>query len=372
MVEIIKNIFINSRLDSKNKIKSLLLYLSRRRGVGKAWQNRYQRILEVNKFLDQPCDSSIESKHQRKWSTFRKKADLTTLRVCHNISGTTDSRIIPEDIFAADLEPTLINDNILHFFSHKSFYNRWFLNSGFPKDIFHRIQGEYYDCDFNKLSLSQLKKSLGEINFPVVLKPNKDTYGGSGICFVEDADHLFELCRERKNFVVQEQIQQHPFFERYHPVGLNTVRAYVYKSVSDDTHYILNATLRMGKGGSLDNESSGGIHTMIRDDGSLNGYAVDKHGTKYLKHPDSGLAFDDKIPEFKSLKELSKNIARQVYFGRVVGLDLCFDKDGRWRVVEVNTKGHTIRFSQYAGEPFFGEFTDEVIEYCRKNHWTLQ
>lgn len=340
--------------------------------MDKTWQSRHRKVLKANSSYNRACDTSIESEHQRKWSAFRKKADVTTFRVCHHISGTTDPRIIPEEIFVTDLQPTLIGAEGVHFWGHKSFFNRWFYNGRFPKDIFHGIQGEYFDCDFNKISFSQLKKRSGDVSFPVVLKPNMETYGGNGICFVKDADHLVELCRECQDFVVQEQIQQHPFFERYHPVGLNTVRAYVYKSVRDNNHYILNLTLRMGKGGSLDNETSGGIHTMIRDDGSLNGYAVDKYGTKFLKHPDSGLAFDDKIPEFESLRELSINIARQVYLGRIVGLDLCFDKEGRWRVVEVNTKGHTIRFSQYGGKPFFGEFTEEVISYCRKNHWALR
>ena len=47
-------------------------------------------------------------------------------------------------------------------------------------------------------------------------------------------------------------------------------------------------------------------------------------------------------------------------------MDLCFDKNSKWRVVEVNTKGITIRFSQYGGKPFFGDFTEEVIEYSIK------
>jgi hypothetical protein len=60
-------------------------------------------------------------------------------------------------------------------------------------------------------------------------------------------------------------------------------------------------------------------------------------------------------------------MAQQVYLARVVGFDVCLDAEGRWRFIEVNINGHTIRFAQYAGEPFFGPFTDEVIRYCREN-----
>ncbi len=42
-------------------------------------------------------------------------------------------------------------------------------------------------------------------------------------------------------------------------------------------------------------------------------------------------------------------------------------------MVEANVVGqHTIKFIQNAGFPFFGEFTDEVVDYCKVNHWALK
>ena len=48
------------------------------------------------------------------------------------------------------------------------------------------------------------------------------------------------------------------------------------------------------------------------------------------------------------------------------------DSDEKWRAVELNLFGQTTRFTQYAGQPFFGEFSEEVIDYCKKNHWALK
>jgi hypothetical protein len=110
---------------------------------------------------------------------------------------------------------------------------------------------------------------------------------------------------------------------------------------------------------------------MINKEGFLNGYAVDKYGQRFTTHPDTGCNFNDKIPACDELKGLALKISERVYLNRVIGLDLCYDSSGRWRVIEINTKGHTIRFAQYGGQPFFGEFTNEVIEHCQKNHWTL-
>jgi hypothetical protein len=297
---------------------------------------------------------------------------MSTLRICKNISGHADERIIPEDIFVSDIEPTLMLDESGHFLSHKSFYNRWFPEGVFPKDMLHCINGQHLDADFNPISFDDLIKKAKSISYPVVIKPNWDSYGGEGVFFAENIERLASLCEQSNNFVVEEQIIQHDFFSKYNPMGLNTIRVYVYKSVKDNCHHVINMALRMGKGGSLDNESLGGIHKLINPDGYMNNYAVDKYGEKYLKHPDTGYAFDERIPAFEELKSLSRKIASQVYFTRIVGLDVCYDADSNWRVIEVNTKGHTIRFSQYGGQPFFGKFTDEVIRHCRQNHWVLQ
>ncbi|HLR36754.1 MAG TPA: sugar-transfer associated ATP-grasp domain-containing protein [Chitinophagaceae bacterium] len=368
---IIKNIIGNKQFSTKSKFKNTLYYYARKRGAKKSWEKRHQKVFDWNSSYNTPCESDIESEHQMKWSSFSKEVDLSTLRICKNISGRADPRIIPEDIFVSDIEPTLVADESVHFLSHKSFYNRWFPDGVFPSDIFHNIDGQYLDSQLNPISFQELKRQAGSIVYPVVMKPNKDSFGGKDVFFIENVEDLINHCEKSDNFVVQEQLPQHAFFKKYNPVGLNTIRVYVYKSVKDNRPHILNMALRMGKGGSLDNLSTGGIQTMIRKDGSLNGYAVDKYGTKYAEHPDSGYSFDEMIPDLENMKELSLRIASQIHFTRIIGLDLCYAENSQWRLIEVNTKGHSIRFSQYGGQPFFGVFTDEVIDYCKKYHWAL-
>ncbi|HLQ99302.1 MAG TPA: sugar-transfer associated ATP-grasp domain-containing protein [Sphingobacterium sp.] len=291
---------------------------------------------------------------------------MSTLRICKNISGRADAKMIPEDVFVSDIEPTLISDGAVHFLSHKSFYNQWFPEGIFPEDIFHCIEGQYLDSELNSIGLDDLKKKAKNILYPVVIKPNWGSYGGKDVYFVENTEKLVTLCKASCDFVVQEQIRQHKFFRRYNPGGPNTIRVYVYKSVKDHKPHVINMALRMGRGGSLDNETDGGLHTIIDEEGFLNNYAVDKYGEKFTEHPDTGYSFDDKIPAVDELKELALKISEQIYFTRIIGLDLCYDSLSRWRAIEVNTKGHTIRFAQYGGQPFFREFTDEVIEYCKK------
>jgi hypothetical protein len=274
-------------------------------------------------------------------------------------------------IFVADMEPSLTTVNAVDYIGIKSFYNSWFSEGIFPRDFFHRIDGQYLNADLGGIDLAKVEEISNQINYPVILKPNKDTYGGMDVNIVNSAGELLKLAREREDFVVQEKIQQHDFFNKFNPESLNTIKVFLYRSVKDNKLHVLSMALRMGKNGRLDNETSGDIITFIRNNGYLNDYAVDKFGTKYMSHPNTGIKFDCKIPELEELKALSLKVGSKVFYSRVFALDACYDKEGNWRIIELNTYGQSIRFSQYAGQPFFGEFTDEVIDYCKRNHWVL-
>lgn len=111
---------------------------------------------------------------------------------------------------------------------------------------------------------------------------------------------------------------------------------------------------------------------MIKKDGYLKEFAVDSDGSKYHTHPDSGDAFDQKIPDIEGLKELSLRVAQKLFYTRLVEFDICYDQDANWRVIEVNLFSGSLLFPQFSGVPFFEEFTDEVRDYCLLNHWVLK
>lgn len=365
-------IISDRRRPLKKRLKAFLLYKNRSKWANKSWEKRHQQVFQRNKDYSKSCENDVELEYKKLWSDFRRKPDVDTLRICKNISGTVDLKMIPEDIFVADIEPTLIFDENVSYLSNKSFYNKWFKNCFFPKDHLHRIEGQYLDRNLNGITFSEFKKIAEQIEFPVVLKPNRDTHGGKGIKFINCDSKLIELAKNSDNFVVQEVIKQDSFFEKFNPYGLNTIRVYLYRSVKDNKLHVLNMAFRMGRDGSLDNETAGGIHTRIRDDGSMNGYAVDKFGVKFLKHPNSNYEFHQIIPNYEGLVEHALRVGSQVFLTRIIGLDVCYDEEEKWRTIEINTVGHTIRFAQYGGQPFFGKFTEEVIEYCKKNHWALK
>jgi hypothetical protein len=126
---------------------------------------------------------------------------------------------------------------------------------------------------------------------------------------------------------------------------------------------VLNNTMRFGIDGGLDNETSGGIVCNIDGNGNFRDYAVNKYGVKYFEHPNSGFVFKGKeVPFYHELLEISKKISNELILCDLVSLDMALDRNNKWRCIEINLGGQTIRFAQYAGEGFFGKYTDEVIE----------
>ncbi len=365
-------ILLNKKIPLKQRIKNLLAYLSKRRGARIGWGKRFKKVFDLHPEYKKSVDKVSEREHIEYWTFFSKKINLSTLRVSSNISGTTNPKYIPEEVFVSDIEPSLNPIQSVEYLSYKSLYNRWFPGGLFPKDYFHNIEGEWLDQNLDPLSFEEIKEIAKTLSYPVTFKPNRDLYGGQGVSFPNNVDELTSKIRKNANFVVQEKIEQHPFFSKYNEHGLNTIRVCLYRSVLNNEIIVLSTALRMGVGGSLDNETAGGIVTLVKSNGELNGYAVDKYGLKYLKHPDTNLTFKGIVPNFSGLSSLSKTIAEKIFYARVFSLDFCLDSKGNWRVIEVNLFGQTIRFAQYAGQPFFGGFTDEVVEYCKTNHWALK
>jgi len=365
-------IISSKTLSIKHKIKNLIIYFFRLRGARILWNEYWAKVFKLVPAYNKPADRKVEKEHIRYWRAFRKKVNPSTLRIGLNISGTADPKCIPEEVFMTDFEPTLNHTSSVTYISNKSIYNSWFGKGIFPEDYIHNIDGDWLDADLHTISFDRVRSIAEGLNYPLVLKPNRDSYGGSNIYFPENSDQLLDLLQVRKDYVVQEKLTQHPYFESYNPHGINSMRVNIYRSVKDNQLHVISMAFRMGVGGSLDNLTSGGIGVMVRPDGVMDGYALDGECRKFLKHPDTELTFDQQIPDIEHLKSVALQVASKVLYARVICLDMCCDAQGKWRVIEVNLNGTTLMFAQCHGIPFFARFTDEVRDYCIENHWLLK
>lgn len=329
----------------------------------KAWSDRHET---VKRSLESFLLSSYALEHQKRWQILHNKFSLDTLNVCFSISGKDSANYVPEEIFEGVIEKKL-NKLAPRFLQHKSFYNRFFPKGVFIPDVFHKMDNVFYSKDHKPINELQLRTIIEELEYPVVVKKSIDTAGGRDVHFVPNIYALEKVLDKYNDIVVQPVLRPHSYFREFHDFGLNTIRACLYKSVKTGKTHLLNTTLRIGRDGHLDNETQGGLVCSLDKNGNLNHFVVDKYGEKLFKHPNSGIVFANckPIPAYDELKELSISVAEMVPYAHIISLDLAMGEDGNWKLIEINLEYQTIRFAQYAGEPFFSEFTDEVIEYCK-------
>ena len=352
-----------------SSLKAWLLH-QRVRQLSRA--ERYEWFHSVRKIhpdLFKPGNADSERKHRLIWGRLRKDFSPMTLRVCGNLSGVWDPYILPLEVYTSEIEKVLCPEVTSAFQAHKSLYEKCFPKGIFPHTYIHNIDGLLYDEHYQLKSETEIKEIISSITYPVVIKPNIHSKGGKDVAFIDTPDLLNKSLHGMRNYVVQERIVQHHSFDRFNSCGLNTLRCCVYRSLTDDSFQVVSMALRMGRSGRLDNLGQGGLACAIHEDGEMHTYGVDDCLNKYTQHPDSGVQFESvgRLPKYDELITMLKTAASQVWFHRLVSFDVGYDEAEHWRLIEVNLRGQTISLAQFAGLPFFGKYSEEIIEHCMLN-----
>lgn len=322
------------------------------------------RYRNVNKKLfKKNLSKEVIRSYKEKWQIFGYPVEIKTLLLSYNLSGVVDLNIVPENIFAAIIEPHInyYKDKQLTLLSTKNFYEKWFSEPQvFPKSYLHKIDNIFYDPNLQRIEDIDSYLNDNVFEYPLISKPSLGTAGGEGVTTINSLQELKDSLSIYNNLVIQEKIKQNSYLNTINP-SINSIRTCLYRD-SDGGFRVLNNSIRFGVDGSLDNETAGGIVCNIKEDGYLNNYAVSKYCEVYQKHPNSNVIFSEvKIPNYDDLNKAAIKIANQIPLCNLVSLDMCIDNNNQWRCIEVNLNNQTIRFSQYAGRGFFGKYTDEVI-----------
>ncbi|MDD4781923.1 MAG: sugar-transfer associated ATP-grasp domain-containing protein [Tissierellia bacterium] len=338
-------------------LKRKISFYSSTRAFNRRYKNYKNELFKIN------IDDNIIKKYREKWSKFGEKVEIDTLMLSYNLSSKLDYNIVPENLFAAIIEKELNPYKELSFFSLKNMYEKWFNNKAvFPKSYLHKIDGVFYDSDFKIIRNIDNIIEDTDFDFPIIVKPSKDSYGGAGVSKINSKIELKNKISEYQHLVCQELITQNEYLSKINNSSVNSVRSCLYRD-SSGSFKVLNNSMRFGINGGLDNETSGGIVCNIHDNGKLNIYAVDKYANKFYEHPNSLIRFDSvQVPFYEELNNITVDISNQIPLCNLVSLDMCLDNDNNWRCLEMNLSGQTIRFAQYAGKGFFGKYTEEVIK----------
>lgn len=207
---------------------------------------------------------------------------------------------------------------------------------------FHKFEDK---AEFNSIFNNYLKRNwmvLDDKNysdFEKFLKDNKaiivkpiDDEGGNGVekfVYSEDLDcrELYKKLIDSGQLLIEECIKQHEDMNILYDKSVNTMRMFTFYKNGES--YFLQAVLKIGNGGVVDNFSSGGMYTYVSDLGDVYVEAIDKNDNIYSTHPVSNhkiVGF--KVPMFKEAVELVKECAKIVPEVAYVGWDVAISENG--------------------------------------------
>lgn len=176
-----------------------------------------------------------------------------------------------------------------------------------------------------------------------IVKPDSNA-SGRGIFMVDGVDAadamkqiVDHIGARTGRFIAEELIAQSPEISRFHPSSVNSLRVRTFRF--DDRVEVLPSNFRIGRGGSVvDNTGAGGISAALDENGVVIA-ACGEAGDRFETHPDTGVRIlGARIPHWEEAVAFVKQLAMVLPSVRYVGWDLALTDDG-WVMIEGNDKG---------------------------------
>lgn len=263
-------------------------------------------------------------------------------------------------------------------YADKNLYSKNYNQKLLPETYFRNINGVFMSSDYKVIEVdNKYLSELANKTDQIIIKPSLNSYGGKKVElfqfrrneFVNEKNQKLDLTFlksiYKNNYIAQERISQHPFLDSLNKSSLNTMRVITYRSVLDNDVKILGTYLRFGNPGSItDNVTTGGYVLHVDLSGIVSDFASDINVN--IKYKVGNLVFNriGAFPGYEQLLDVAKKIALKNPYQRILGLDLVLDKNNEVKLIEVNN--NKIGGFPAFGQPIFGNYSDEIIDYCRK------
>ena len=312
-----------------------------------------EQIAEINKF----------------WNRYKfayPKINYKAFEAYMNRTGKFDCRYLPAGIRTIFIAPYFQNKQYYWPWQNKALLSRTFPNIKQPETIIRRINGYYYDGDYNRINLNiAIEKCLQHLreNKSLILKPN-ESGGGRGIKFIQAGTSLM-LKRLFTNlgltFVVQDVLKQHSDMCKLNPNSVNTLR--ITSIIWENKVEIISAAVRIGTGEKhVDNWNAGGIIVGIDPKGILYPFGLNKKCEKHnVTFGGVELNKGFAIPNYNDAIEAVKKAHVNIPYIKFASWDIAIDENGEPNLIEVNFAGD-MAVHQLTVGPAFGDLTKDVLD----------
>ena len=220
-----------------------------------------------------------------------------------------------------------INNHIVKMYNDKKHWNKFEDKVYFQKIFKDFTKRDYIFLDNNILDFENFLKK-----YQIVIAKPISGEGGQGIEKIVydkniDVKELFEKLVNNNQKLIEECIVQHEKMNELHPNSVNSLRIFTF--IKDGESHFLQAVLKLGNGGVIDNFSRGGMYTILNEQGKVIYPAIDKDDNIYKIHPvtnQSIIGFE--VPLFKEAVELVCEAAKITPEVGYVGWDVAISEKG--------------------------------------------
>ena len=165
-------------------------------------------------------------------------------------------------------------------------------------------------------------------NGEIIIKPI-DGEGGKGVEKLkyseEDTETIYNRIKDKK-YIAEQCIKQNEKLNKLYDKSVNSLRMFTF--YKNGQAYFLQAVLKIGNGGVVDNFSSGGMYTYVNEEGYVFVEAIDRDDNIFYEHPISKTQIVGfKVPMFKEAVKLVKEAAKIVPEIKYVGWDVAIGEN---------------------------------------------
>ncbi len=350
-----------------------MVFKTRSQKTAYGYKKMYKRMSNSIQIKPNFVDKTSIDNYLSKWKQLDRRVSPQSFILYCNNNGEIDTNYVPDFLFDHLIGRTLNNARYEVYYSDKNLDDIKLSEKKHytPKTVLRKIWNVYYDDQYN--SISDLSSFLQHIECTrIIAKPSIDDAGGRGIdIFYKEKEYgnyinndgceISEWMKDKSDLIIQEVAGQNDFYKGLNPSSINTVRVVTYRSVKDEVTRVMQSLLRVGNIDSfVDNWHSGGHIVNINKDGVFGEYGYNMNFDK-IRFSKAGV----EAPHILGMHQIAIELSRKYLFHRVLSFDFFVDSFDNIMLVEINTGAAP--WLQFIAGPLFGEYADEVIEYCNEN-----